>query len=185
VGRGGIGQPFQWQVERRKGEVKKLLSTQNPCHFDAKISSFFIDFAKAILCFHRVTGFVRTKNNLFFMNAIVGTVPDTAEPPRHAFPAVTKHTKAALACKNPYHFTTKISSLFADFARAVLCFHRLTGFARKKTIFFSCMLRWGLFGIPQDHLVFFLAKYLHPLGKPGQRGLGGSQEGLTPKHAVT
>jgi hypothetical protein len=45
--------------------------------------------------------------------------------------------KACAFLQNAPYFDTKISSFFTNFATPILCFHRLTGFVRKKTIFFS------------------------------------------------
>jgi hypothetical protein len=58
----------------------------------------------------------------------------------HAFLTLKKHKKLCSFRKIGAHFGTKTSSFFIDFPSPTLCFHRLPGFARKKTIFFreSC-----------------------------------------------
>jgi hypothetical protein len=40
---------------------KKLFFWQNPCHFRTRTGRFFTDFARALLCFHRLGGFARKK----------------------------------------------------------------------------------------------------------------------------
>jgi hypothetical protein len=94
----------------------------------------------------------------------------------HAFLTLENHKKAAFFCKIRVISAHKPARFLTDFARAVLCFHRLTGFGRtKKGIPFSGILRWEQSPKPQGHLAFRLAKYLHQLRKQGVRSLGGSQ----------
>jgi hypothetical protein len=91
-------------------------------------------------------------------------------------PNAQKAQKMLLFLQNPCHFGTETSSFYTDFARAVPCFHRFTGFGRKKIRDpFSGIPRWEQSPIPQGHLAFRLAKYLHKLSKQRVPGLGGSQ----------
>jgi hypothetical protein len=104
----------------------------------------------------------------------------------HAFLTLRKHKKAAFFCKIRVISARKPARFFTDFARAVVCFHRLTGFGRtKKGIPFSGILRWEQPPIPQGYLAFRLAKYLHQLRKQGVCGLGGSHGGIAQRHDVT
>jgi hypothetical protein len=91
-------------------------------------------------------------------------------------PKAQKAQKTLLFSQNPCHFGAKTSSFSIDFARAVVCFHRLNGFGRKKIRDpLPGIPRWEQSPIPQGHLAFRLAKYLHQLRKQGVHGLGGSQ----------
>ena len=50
----------------------------------------------------------------------------------HLSSTLKKHKKGCFFCKTRVISAQKPTRFFADFARAVLCFHRLTGFGRKK-----------------------------------------------------
>jgi hypothetical protein len=97
----------------------------------------------------------------------------------HASSCVSDAQKSQKCCfllQNPCHFGTQTSPFFIDFARAALCFHRLTGFGRtKKGIPFSGILRRKHSSVLQGHVAFRLAKYLHQFSEQRVRGLGGSQ----------
>ena len=94
-------------------------------------------------------------------------------------PNAQKAQKSCLFSQNSGHFGTNTARFFTDFARAIVCFHRLTGFGCKKIRNpFSGILRRKHSSVPQGHVVFRQAKYLDQFSKQRVRGLGGSQSCL-------
>jgi hypothetical protein len=94
-------------------------------------------------------------------------------------PNAQKAQKSCFFLQNPCHLGTKTGSFYTDFPRAILCFHRFTGFGRKKIRNpFSGILQRKHSPVPQGHVVFRQAKYLDQLSKQRVGGLGGSQSRL-------
>jgi hypothetical protein len=87
-----------------------------------------------------------------------------------------KAQKSCVFLQNRCDLGTKISSFYTDFARAVVCFHRITGFARKKVRDpFSGILPRKHSPASQGYVAFREAKYLDQFSKQRVLGLGGSQ----------